>query len=951
MAPPRSTDKENAPRNVPRSSRTPPRSSPARKTSETAPPHPHRHLVARSPARPPTTPVRARGAAARKRDGPSVSEVTRYIASVAAHADKPPRARLVTDAGERLLRALAAAVELRSPRLLASAADLIARLSAEPDSAKLLANRRYLAVLEAALARDAAAAADGDGGHAHVLDAWRGAARAVRNLGAFAEGYARFVARETQLVRLLVRRLEGRDAALHPHAAECIAALANIIRYGNHFQSYVHKHGGLRAAAQLARVARDPSARFHSLRALAEFSLNGKWIIGLISEGVIGTALIVIDKEQEPDIAAEATRCVGNMAASKVGREAVMKKKGLEKVVNRATKLGVSVQGTLVRDYKFTEKDQHLGVDLFRAMANLCVDNKIAVQRLVDCSGIMALISACDDDGARASEKIDENVKDDLKKEAFRGLLIVAQAGPNYRATVLREIGIRIRHDTILGRTTSHLYDLGRRIKVEASTEYKDDIPMTIAGLGSASRSYLKNDLESATDERSSNVANSVPGLQSPAQHRYRQSGRVLSVQRHIPHHVRLEMERRRRNANNTPGRRGRSDNHAGSGNSGSSSGTPVSRRSNTSAVTPAAQTPSESKNSVDGYIPDCTVVDSTKVASSGSNLVVAALQAIQNITNAMSGSPGPSEPKKEAIEPVTCDTFESADTFDEIAEDQYEIGVPLGRGGFATVYLAKNLRTNELVAVKRFHPPLSTAPDAEKKAKQAARRAVKEQRIWDGLSHKNVVSYRACFFGESGELNLVAEYIPGWSLADHLSQITKFPEHMVARIARQIVDGLDYLHKCGVTHRDVKPANILVHPSGLIKITDFGVSSAVDVPTMTGNALVGTPWYIAPEMLESRPYGKSVDIWSLGCTVLELATGRRPYHNLRAHAAMFRMTQDRHPPIPRTLSPKLRDFLKTCWVWKPEERPTPANLRRHPFLQNITDPALTDLANKERTV
>lgn len=269
--------------------------------------------------------------------------------------------------------------------------------------------------------------------------------------------------------------------------------------------------------------------------------------------------------------------------------------------------------------------------------------------------------------------------------------------------------------------------------------------------------------------------------------------------------------------------------------------------------------------------------------------------------------------------------------------EDVFELGTPLGRGGFATVFLAKNLRTNELVAVKRFHPVQSSLPDAKKKAQLAARRAMKEQRIWDGLEHKNIVGYRGCFFGEEGELNLVAEYIPGWSLADHLSQIQKFPEHLVAKITRQIVDGIDYLHREGVTHRDVKPANILVDPKGIVKITDFGVSSSVDVPTMTGNTLVGTPWYIAPEMIEGRPYGKSVDVWSLGCTVLELATGRRPYHDLKPHEALFRIAKDRKPPpVPRSLSAQLRDFLLTCWVWDPEKRPLCGHLKRHPFLANI---------------
>ncbi len=837
-----------------------------------------------------------------------------------------PKHRVITDAGERLLRALAAAVELREPRLLASATDIIGRLSSEPEGAALLANKRYLAVLESALARDAAAAADGDGGHQQMLDAWRGAGRSVRNLSAFSEANARVVARETQLVRLMVRRLEGRHAAEQSHTTECIAALANIIRYGNQFQSYVHKHGGLRVAAVLARDRRIPSIQFHSLRALAEFSLNTKWTIGLVEEGIIENALRVIEKELDAEIAAEATRTIGNMAASKVGRDAVVHQNGVEIVASRAASMGESVQGTLVRKFKFTKKDQYLAVDLFRAMANLCVENKDAVRRLVDGPGLMAQISGCDENEQAVSDGVDDAVKKNLKKEAFRGLLIVAQAGPNFRAEVLREIGIRIRHDTILGRSTAYLYDLGRRIKVEASAEQKDDIPQTIAGLGTASRNYILT--AGALSSAQTGNSNTAPNMKGQRAKQFRSSNRIFSV--HRPQYQRHDADRRRRE-----------------GGSPTGSSATSSSRSKTSQGT-SARTPSRRRSDNIDMIPRATRIDKDEVSDSSGNLISAAIQAIQSAISATTAS---AEPAKRAQQQLP-DTISTVDTFEEPEEDVFEIGPVLGRGGFATVYLAKNLTTKELVAVKRFHPPLNDTPEAKKKSEQAARRAVKEQRIWDGLSHKNVVSYRGCFFGENAELNLVAEYIPGWSLADHLSQISKFPEHMVARITRQIVDGLEYLHKVGVTHRDLKPANILVSPSGLIKITDFGVSSAVDVQTMTGGAaLVGTPWYIAPEMILGKKYGKTVDVWSLGCTVLELACGRRPYHNMRAHAAMFHMTQNRHPPIPRNFSPKLKDFLKTCWVWNPDARPAPSHLRRHPFLANITDPGLHDLKNKKRTI
>lgn len=923
--------KENVPRNGQHRTTTQQRrksgGTPTRRSGSSAqsPPHPHRHAVASASPRPAVKPTRKHSGS--RSSGASPADVLKFFSQVKSRAERTPKHKLITDAGERFMRALAAAVELREPRLLAAATDLIGRLSADPEGAALLANKRYLAVLESALARDAAAAADGDGGHQMILDAWRGAGRSVRNLSAFSETNARVVARETQLVRLMVRRLEGRKAAEQSHTTECIAALANIIRYGNQFQSYVHKHGGLRVAACLARERHVPSIQFHSLRALAEFSLNTKWTIGLVNEGIIENALKVIDQEPDVEISAEATRTIGNMAASKTGRDAVVQHNGVEIVSNRAASMGESVQGTLVREFKFTKKDQYLAVDLFRAMANMCVENKDAVRKLVDGPGLMALISGCDENEQGVSDGVDDMVRKNLKKEAFRGLLIVSQAGPNFRAEVLREIGIRIRHDTILGRSIGYLYDLGRRIKVEASSEHKDDIPQTIAGLGTASRNYILTSGALSSAKGTNNK--SVPNIKSPGRSQFRNSNRIFSV--HRPQHQKHDVDRRRRENVSPPG----------------SSATSSSRSK--SSQSSSVRTPSRRRSENVDMIPRATRLDKDEISdSSGGNLITSALQVIQNAIASTTTPPeNANRPNQLTDTASTVDTFEEEDV-----DDIYEIGPVLGRGGFATVYLAKNLTTKELVAVKRFHPPLNDTPEALKKSEQAARRAVKEQRIWDGLSHKNVVSYRGCFFGESAELNLVAEYIPGWSLADHLSQISKFPEHMVARITRQIVDGLEYLHKVGVTHRDLKPANILVDPSGLIKITDFGVSSAVDVQTMTGGAaLVGTPWYIAPEMILGKKYGKTVDVWSLGCTVLELACGRRPYHNMRAHAAMFHMTQNRHPPIPRNFSPKLKDFLKTCWVWNPEARPAPSHLRRHPFLSNITDPGLHDLKNKKRTI
>lgn len=845
------------------------------------------------------------------------------------------RDQLLLDPDGKLRGSLHAALGHRCPSLLRQCALLLARLSVDARPAAHLVAPPFTNIAEAALAAAPRIRAPG-GELLAIRDAWRLSARALRNVAAFAERNAEALARESDVVRLLVSRL--RDAVERKpgeEAVECAAALANFARWGLSFQAYIRKHNGLPALSEAAQQSDDLACKFHACRALAEFSLDHKWLMLLVAEGCIAIMLRIIEVSKDEEILSEATRFLGNIATSRIGREAINSASGIDKMVERVLTTCSRVE---------TEKAALLSIDLLRTTSNLCVGSKDAAQALINRGGVMAFIESYGDDESNGPQQI--------KTEAFRGLLIVAQGGHGFRASVLREIGIKIRQDTCQGRCTAHLYDLGRRIKVEASAERKDDFPQTIAGLGAMSKAYLFQAGPLAT--KTAQIPNSVPDMQSPAAGAFRQSGRLLSVQRPVPHRVRLERDRRERPPPMPAPSQLVTDPHA----------VGVQRRPRTARAPTAHSDPTQKRlvQSARGSpgqgrnfhgiaseptnldeIPRCKIIDGTagRKQDGDGNWVLAVWSAV---CNAVTRPPNAMTSRE-----VSPNDVGNGSTNNYEGEDVYEIGVPLGRGGFATVYLAKNMRNGELVAVKRFHPLNSVTPDAKKKAELAARRAIKEQRIWDGLYHKNVVSYRGCFFGENGELNLVAEYIPGWSLADHLSQITRFPEHMVACITQQIVDGLDYLHKCGVTHRDVKPANILVNPDGVIKITDFGVSSAVDVPTMTGNTLVGTPWYIAPEMIEGRPYGKSVDIWSLGCTVLELATGRRPYHNMRPHVALFRMTQDRMPPIPKKLSPVLRDFLKTCWVWDPAERPTPAHLRRHPFLASVVRPQITNLKNMAR--
>lgn len=875
-----------------------------------------------------------------------------------------------------------------APSLRPTLASLLALLSTHNAAAAILSEPPFLPLLDILLTPPADPAA------------LTHAARATRNLTAHSPNNATSLARNSSIVRSLVHHLKhlpdtrsGPDT--DPPSPEVAAALANVARAGRHCQAYAIKHAAIPALADAA-MASHALTRFHAVRALSEYSLHPKWLVLLTAEGCVPNMIRLLQTDRDPDTLTEAVRFLGNLATSRVGREIVLGVAALPVLLSRLRNL--PSRWTLLQ------------TDMLRAATNLCVDTPSAARILVANDGLPVFLDS------HASDVTD------VRNESFRGLLIIAQAGQECRASVLREVGIRLRADAARGLCVAHLYDLSRRIKVEASASQADDFPQTIAALGTASKNYLfragplaappeperrpsaqrspskpTRPVPSRAVERDrshpADTANSVPDL-SVRPPPFRRSARLLSVQRPIRHRERLERERRGRppvtptspsaaQGINTPPPQARprptplspvtrpAPSPSPDRPSPSRTRHPVAHPVDPSRLSdrgpqrhPSNVKRDDSRAMSEGHprefdeIPTCKIIKAESDDDSAGNWVKAVWSAVCNAVSRPPPGTSPHHGAQSSTSSSLTDTFGSPirrpseyGTDNESEEDVYELGVPLGRGGFATVFLAKNLRTGDLVAVKRFHPPSATAPDARKKAELSLRRAMKEQRIWDGLEHKNIVSYKGCFFGQDGELNMVAEYIPGWSLADHLSQISKFPEHMVACITLQIVAGLEYLHECGVTHRDVKPANILVNPDGVIKITDFGVSSAVDVPTMTGNTLVGTPWYIAPEMIEGRPYGKSVDIWSLGCTVLELATGKRPYHHLRPHIAMFRMTQDRMPPMPKKLSPKLRDFLRICWVWDPAQRPTPAHLRRHPFLASLSRPEITNLKNMTRKV
>jgi eukaryotic-like serine/threonine-protein kinase len=196
----------------------------------------------------------------------------------------------------------------------------------------------------------------------------------------------------------------------------------------------------------------------------------------------------------------------------------------------------------------------------------------------------------------------------------------------------------------------------------------------------------------------------------------------------------------------------------------------------------------------------------------------------------------------------------------------RYRVIERLGTGGMATVYLAEDERLGRKVAIKQLH---SDSPD------DAARRFEREAKVGASLSHPNLVTVFDTVPDDDGVL-IVMEYVTGENLAQLMARERLSPERALA-ILTAVAGALDHAHAAGVIHRDVKPANMLVTPSGQVKLVDLGIATAAERTQITSaGTVLGTPSYMAPEQLEGKPLTKAVDVYALGAVAFELLSGQR---------------------------------------------------------------------------
>jgi hypothetical protein len=257
---------------------------------------------------------------------------------------------------------------------------------------------------------------------------------------------------------------------------------------------------------------------------------------------------------------------------------------------------------------------------------------------------------------------------------------------------------------------------------------------------------------------------------------------------------------------------------------------------------------------------------------------------------------------------------------------------IKIGEGAAGEVFVATDVRSSRKVAVKKME---INADNIKLLATEIS--------IMKSSNHPNIVDYVDSFGISEKEIWVVMEYMSGGCLTDILEAFDniRLSEKHIAFICRETLRSLAYIHGLHRIHRDIKSDNVLLSAEGNIKLADFGYAAQLTQKQQKRNTVVGTPYWMAPELIRGQDYGTRVDIWSLGIMVMEMAQGEPPFMEFPPLRALFLITTKGIPPLkePQRWSPEFHDFYNKCVDIKVETRPDAATLLEHPFLKHSCTP------------
>jgi NIMA (never in mitosis gene a)-related kinase len=254
----------------------------------------------------------------------------------------------------------------------------------------------------------------------------------------------------------------------------------------------------------------------------------------------------------------------------------------------------------------------------------------------------------------------------------------------------------------------------------------------------------------------------------------------------------------------------------------------------------------------------------------------------------------------------------------------RYEWMKQIGKGTYGKVSLMRDRNTTDLVVVKTI-----ALKAKDQKARTAA---TKEAKVLEMMQHPNIIGYRDSFFDSHGDFNIVLEYADGKDLQKYLETHTDISESQVLQIFTQIILGLEYIHSHNILHRDIKTANVFLFRQGLVKLGDFGIAREISGDDLA-KTLIGTPYFMSPELLKGQRYSFPSDVWAAGCVLYELMNRRHAFTGKSREELFANIMSGESPEMPTRYSRELIGLLRSILQQDPARRPTCKDILESPLI------------------